>query len=87
MSTHITPKLPSGWLVSRNGEQMILFIKDPMSGKSLPKFYVDKWFAIDGIRSKFKNRRIVSQDEALLMWNNLINDGWGKVQTLLNSVA
>ena len=87
MTANITPELPSGWLVSKNGEQMILFIKDPMSHKKMAKFYIDSWHAINGSRSKFRNRRIVSQDDAIRTWNNLREDGWDKIQPLLNSVA
>tara|TARA_Y100001968_G_scaffold262614_1_gene250963 strand:+ start:3511 stop:3768 length:258 start_codon:yes stop_codon:yes gene_type:complete len=79
--------LPSGWLVDPKGDRMVLFLKDPMSAKNLPKFYIDKWTAIKGSRSKFKFRKISLQDEAIRIWNNLIDDGWNKVENVVNKAA
>ena len=83
----ILNQLPSGWLVDPNGDRMVLFLKDPMSDKTNPKFYIDRWSARSGYRSKFKNRKIVFQDEALRIWNNLFQDGWNKAEAVNNKVA
>ena len=72
--------LPSGWLIEPNGQEMILFIKDPMSHKKLTKFYIDKWSAINGKRTKFENRKIVLYEEATTIWNQLVKGGWSKTQ-------
>ena len=66
---------------------MILFIKDPMSIKEMAKFYIDSWNALDGSRTQFKNRKIVSEDDAIRTWNNLKKDGWKKLQASYRSVA
>ena len=72
--------LPSGWLIEPNGQKMILFIKDPMSHKTLRKFYIDKWSAVNGKRTKFENRKIVLYEEATKTWDNLVKNGWYKTQ-------
>ena len=79
--------LPSGWLIEPNGQKMILFIKDPMSHKTLRKFYIDKWSAVNGKRAKFENRKIVLYEEATKIWNNLIETGWYKTQVSKLHVA
>ena len=78
---------PSGWLVDPSGDRMVLFIKDPMSCKGSTKFYLDKWSSINGKRSKFKNRKIVLLEEAERIWNNLIQDGWNKVEPMQINAA
>mgnify|MGYP001257116351 CR=1 FL=1 len=78
----ILDSLPSGWLIDPMGDRMILFIKDPMSLKNSPKFYIDRWSAINGSRSKFKNRKILIEEDAIRIWNNLIEDGWNKFESL-----
>lgn len=78
---------PSGWLLDPKGDRMVLFLKDPMSDRNSPKFYIDKWSAVNGSRSKFKNRKISLQDEAVRIWNNLIEDGWNKVENINNKAA
>lgn len=87
MTKDIPNQIPSGWLISKNGQQMILFIKDPMSIKTMAKFYLDSWNAVDGNRTKFKNRKILSEDDAMRTWNNLKKDGWKKLQPSYRSVA
>ena len=73
--------LPSGWLLNPQGDRMVLFLKDPMSDKFSPKFYIDKWSALKGSRTKFKNRKIALEADAIRIWNNLIEDGWNKVDS------
>ena len=83
----IIDHLPSGWLVDPSGDRMILFIKDPMSQRTLPKFYIDKWSSENGKRTKFKNRKISTFEDAKRVWNNLIEDGWNKPVSLDDKVA
>ena len=78
----IINQLPSGWLVDPNGDRMVLFIKDPMSQKQSPKFYIDKWSSTNGNRSEFQKRKIVLQEDAVKIWNKLIDDGWNKSEPL-----
>tara|TARA_B100000700_G_C14787004_1_gene734010 strand:- start:217 stop:474 length:258 start_codon:yes stop_codon:yes gene_type:complete len=80
-------QIPSGWLISPKGDQMILFIKDPMSNKNLIKFYIDNWSALNGLRSKFKSRKIMLQDDAFRIWNNLIENGWNQINPLQKKAA
>ncbi|WP_320663961.1 DUF1651 domain-containing protein [Prochlorococcus sp. MIT 1223] len=83
----IVDELPSGWLVSPCGEQLVLFIKDPMSPDNLQKYYLDKWSAFNGNRNKFKSRRIFIENEAIKIWHELINKGWNKFEIRTHNVA
>ncbi len=83
----IADQIPSGWLVDPTGERMVLFIKDPMSERQYPKFYIDKWSADNGIRTRFKKRKIAVKEEAVRIWISLIENGWNKVEPLVGEVA
>ena len=83
----ITNHLPSGWLVEPTGKEMILFIKAPISIKTFPILYIDKWSAINGIRNKFQERKILMKDDALKLWNNLLAEGWSNDKYVYNKIA
>ncbi len=71
---------PQGWLVDPKGMWLLLFHKNPMSWQRWPKFYMDKWSLTPvGTPCTLKNRRKVELEPALETWNELIQNGWRKV--------
>lgn len=72
---------PEGWLVEPNNKCLLLFRKDPNSLKRLPKIFMEKWDSTPlGTPSLFRNRRKVSLTPAIETWNELIQNGWRKVE-------
>ena len=72
---------PEGWLADPEGRWLLLFHKDPMSAQRRPIFYMDKWKVSDiGIPNAFVDRRKVHQGPAKETWNELIQNGWKKVE-------
>ena len=79
---------PEGWLADPKGVWLLLFHKDPMSWQRWPMFYMDKWSVTSaGTPGTFKSRRIVELDPALETWNELIQNGWRKVNNQFGKAA
>ncbi len=79
---------PEGWLIDPNEKWLLLFHKDPTSSHRSPLFYVDKWDASPmKTPSTFINRRKVGLTPAMETWNELIENGWEKVEHQFDEVA
>ncbi len=79
---------PEGWLADPKGMWLLLFHKDPMSWQRWPKFYMDKWSATPvGTPCTLKSRRKVELEPALETWNELIQNGWRKVNDQFGGTA
>ena len=73
--------LPEGWLADPNGKLLLLFHKDPISLQRLPLFYIDKWDSYPVVTpNAFINRRIVHLEQAIEKWNELLKNGWEKLE-------
>ena len=71
---------PEGQLADPKAMCLLLFLKDPMSWQQWPKFYMDKWSVTPvGSPWNFKSRRKLELEPALQIWNELIQNGWRKV--------
>ncbi len=72
---------PEGWLIEPNSRWLLLFHKDPMSSQRFPFFYLDKWdVSAIGTPNTFVNRRKVLLIPALETWDELIQNGWYKIE-------
>ena len=73
--------VPEGWLADPNGKLLLLFHKDPISLQRLPLFYIDKWDSYPVVTpNAFINRRIVHLEQAIEKWNELLKNGWEKLE-------
>ena len=73
--------LPEGWLADPNGKLLLLFQKVPISLQRLPLFYIDKWDSYPVVTpNAFINRRIVHLEQAIEKWNELLKNGWEKLE-------
>mgnify|MGYP001444004026 CR=1 FL=1 len=71
---------PEGWLIDPNKEWLLIFHKDPMCFKRLSFFYMDKWNVSHvGTPNTFINRKKVELELAIETWNELIQNGWKKL--------
>jgi len=72
---------PEGWLMDPNKRWLIAFHKDPIHCNRRQKYYMDQWSCSgSGIPCRFKNRREVEIEPALETWNELIQNGWNRVE-------
>ncbi len=79
---------PEGWLIDPNGRWLLLFHKDPMCCGRSPKFYIYKWNATEiGTPKSLQNCRKVELEPALETWNELIQNGWRKVNEQFGEAA
>ena len=79
---------PEGWLIEPYGKWLLLFHKDPKSLQRMPLFYIDKWdVSFVGTPNKFINRRRVHQEPAIETWNELIGNGWKKLEDQFGEAA
>ncbi|KGG15540.1 MULTISPECIES: DUF1651 domain-containing protein [unclassified Prochlorococcus] len=79
---------PEGWLIEANGKWLLLFHKDPISLQRIPHFYIDKW-TVSSTHTPltFVNRRRVRLTPAIETWNELIENGWAKIESQFGDVA
>tara|TARA_Y100001968_G_scaffold297513_1_gene306600 strand:+ start:3252 stop:3518 length:267 start_codon:yes stop_codon:yes gene_type:complete len=79
---------PEGWLIAPSGKWLILFHHDPMSLARCPQFYTDKWYATPNRTPLgFKNRRKAPLEESVETWNELIGNGWLRVNHQCGDVS
>ena len=79
---------PEGWLADPKGLWLLLFHKDPMCWQRWPKFYMDKWSVTSlGTPCTLISRRKVELMPALETWNELIQNGWRKVNNQFGEAA
>ena len=74
-------KEPEGWLIDPKEKWLLLFHKDPISLQRLPQVYMDKWDTSPArTPNRFINRRKVELDPAIETWNELMQNGWKKLE-------
>ena len=79
---------PEGWLADPEGKWILHFHKDLMSWQRWPKFYMDKWDVTPaGIPCTLRSRRKVELEPALETWNELIQNGWRKINDQFEEAA
>ena len=79
---------PEGWLIEPNKKWLMLFHKDPMSLQRIPLFYIDKWNVSQvGTPNTFINRRKLPIEQAIETWNELIENGWEKLEHQFGEAA
>ena len=79
---------PEGWLIDPNGRWLLLFYKDSMCWGTLPKVYMDKWSSTEaGTPQSLKSSRKVDLGPAVETWNELIQNGWRKVDGQFEEAA
>jgi len=79
---------PEGWLIEPNSKWLLLFHKDHMSIGRQPIIYIDKWDVSPfGTPNTFINRRKVNLEPAMETWNELIQNGWKKLENQFGEVA
>ena len=79
---------PEGWLIAPGGKWLLLFHKDPMSLQRLPLFYMDKWDVSKiGTPNTCIDRRKVHQQPAEETWDELIQNGWERVEHQFDEAA
>ncbi len=79
---------PEGWLIDPNGKWLLLFHKDPMSLQRSPFFYMDKWdVSPKGTPTTFINRRKVLLEPTIETWNELIQNGWKRLEHQFGETA
>ena len=72
---------PLGWLIDLNSKWLLLFHEDPISLQGFTLFYIDKWDVSPlGTPNSFINRRKVNLEPAIETWNELLQNGWKKLE-------
>ncbi len=80
--------MPEGWLIEPAKKWLLLFRKDPISLQRSPKIYMDKWYVTNmGTPAAFRDRRKVDFEPALETWNELMGNGWKRVDFIHDSIV
>ena len=79
---------PTGWLIHPERKRVLFFIRDPKSLMRMPKVITQLWYSTaEGIPTRIKNTRTMELEDALETWNELIQNGWRKVNDQFRETA
>ena len=79
---------PSGWLIAPTRDFCLFFIRDPKSIIAPPTVFTQLWYCTEkATPTKLKNTRRLAHGSALETGNELLSNGWERIEHQINNAA